>query len=79
MVAWAMDFGSATEEDAEWGRGVSRKDGDKGEQGEKAAHGGRLSAKVQKCKGAKLGKGVGAGAGVGMGVLIDDRGQMAEA
>ena len=38
-----------------------------------------MSAKVQKCKGAKLGKGVGAGVGVGMGGLIDDRGQMAEA
>jgi hypothetical protein len=46
MVARTMGLRSAAEEDAERGRGVGREDRDESEQGEEAAHGGRLSAKV---------------------------------
>ena len=63
MVSGAMGLGAATEEDAERGRGVGGEDRGESEQGEEAAHGGRLSAKVQKCKGAKVAKGAGAGVG----------------
>jgi hypothetical protein len=61
MVARAVALGAATEEDAERSRGIRSEDGEESEQGKEAAHGGRLSAKVQKCKGAKRGKGIGAG------------------
>ena len=58
MVARAVGLRSAADEDAKWGRGIGRESGYEGEQGEEAAHGGRLSAKVQKCKGAKVRVGV---------------------
>lgn len=51
MVARAVGLGAATDEDAERGRGIGRESGNEGEQGEEAAHGVRLGARLQKCKG----------------------------
>ena len=65
MVARTVGLGAAADEHAERGGGVGREGGDESEQGEEAAHGLILSAKVQKCKGAKVRKGVGVGLGVG--------------
>jgi hypothetical protein len=59
MVARPMGLGSAADEDAQRRRGFGREDRDDGEQGEEAAQGERLGAKVQKCKGANVGVGVG--------------------
>ena len=63
VVARAVGLRAAAEEHAERGGGIGGEDRDEREQGQEAAHGGRLSAKVQKCKGVERGRGRGGSGG----------------